>query len=386
MKRSFSASSILAVSSLVVGAASSSGACSGDSDPRTDDGHGDAGTDASLDGDAAVDDAGAADDADAAGESDASHDAGPTYQNPIFAQDFPDPFVLRIGSSYFAFATNASGKNVRTARSQDLTTWTEGPDALPVLPSWAQANASLTWAPSVLPRGNQYVLYFTARNKASGFQCIGRAVSTTPEGPYVDDTSAPFLCQDQAPNDLCGSIDPSPFVDENGDPYILWKSDENAAQCQGNTRLWSQRMGIDGLSLLGSPAELLQRDRGWESPLIEGPAMLKDGSQYYLFYSANWWESEHYGIGYATCSSPSGPCEKKTLNAPFITAKDAVQGPGGQEFFTDTGGKRWMSYHAWTSPKIGYSNGGARSLRIDPIEFQDGAPVFTGPSVTPRPL
>lgn len=386
MTRSFSVSSLLAASALLTAAASTAGGCRSDRDPSTDDGHGDAGDDATVDAGGVTDDAGDAVDADAAGETDASGDAGPTYQNPIFAQDFPDPFVLRVGSRYVAFATNAAGKNVRTATSQDLTSWTEGPDALPILPAWAQANASLTWAPAVLPRGNQFVLYFTARNKASGFQCVGRAVSTAPEGPYVDDSSAPFLCQDQAPNNLCGSIDPSPFVDENGDAYIFWKSDENASQCQGNARIWSQRLGIDGLSLLGSPVELLQRDRGWESPLIEGPAMIKDGGRYYLFYSANWWESQHYGIGYATCSSPSGPCEKKTLNAPFITAKDAVQGPGGQDFFTDTSGKRWMSYHAWTSPKIGYSNGGVRSLRIDPLEFQDGAPVFTGPSAAPRPL
>lgn len=311
---------------------------------------------------------------------------GVSYTNPVFAQDFPDPFVLREGDRYYGFATNSAGSNVRVISSTDLATWTELPDALPVLPAWAKANASLTWAPSVLKRGSTFVLYYTARDIASGFQCIGRATSTTPAGPYVDHSSGPFICQVDGPDPMCGSIDPSPFVDENGDAYLLWKSDENATQCAGAPRLWTQRLGVDGLSLLGAPTELLRRDRGWESPLIEGPSMVKLQDRYYLFYSANWWESSNYGMGYAICTTATGPCVKQTLDGPFVTSVGETLGPGGQELFTDTNGKLWMAYHAWSSPVVGYSNGGARSLRIDPIELSaDGVPVLA-PSYTARPL
>ena len=41
-------------------------------------------------------------------------------------------------------------------------------------------STTTTWAPSVLPRGNTYVLYYTARHRTSGLQCIGRAVGTRP--------------------------------------------------------------------------------------------------------------------------------------------------------------------------------------------------------------
>ena len=216
---------------------------------------------------------------------------GVSYTNPVFAKDFPDPFVLRDGDRYYGFATNSAGSNVRVISSNDLATWTELPDALPVLPAWAKANASLTWAPAVLRRGNTFVLYYTARDIASGFQCIGRATSTAPAGPYTDNSSGPFVCQVGGGDHMCGSIDPSPFVDENGDAYLLWKSDENATECAGDARLWTQRLGVDGLSLLGSPTELLRRDQPWEAPLIEGPSMVKLQDRYYLFYSANWWES-----------------------------------------------------------------------------------------------
>lgn len=348
------------------------------------------GLDAGSTPDDAADPTDARSDADDASEDDAGdggHDAGPvTYTNPVFPEDFPDPFVLRVGATYVAFATNAAGKNVRAAESTDLATWTELPDALPTLPSWARANASLTWAPSVLARGGTYVLYFTARDEASNFQCIGRAIANDPRGPYVDDTTHPFICQVHAPNALCGSIDASPFVDSNGDAYLLWKSDENATACSGDARLWTQRLGVDGLSLLGSPTMLLARDRDWELPLIEGPSMLKHGASYYLFYSANWWESASYGVGYAVCDTPIGPCTKKTLDGPLVASADGVLGPGGQEFFHDPSGALWMAYHAWTAPTVGYAHGGRRSLRIDRLTFPQAEPTLRGPTTTPQLL
>jgi beta-xylosidase len=92
------------------------------------------------------------------------------------ASDFPDPFVFRDGDTYYAFATGIDdGHNLQVACSRDLMTWTMLGDALPVLPSWAPKN--FTWAPSVLRRDRRYVLYYTARETRSGFQCISRGTS-----------------------------------------------------------------------------------------------------------------------------------------------------------------------------------------------------------------
>lgn len=330
-------------------------------------------------------------DAGAASDSAAPPDAEPpvtvaTYTNPVLAADFPDPFVLRDGATYYAFATNARNKNVPVARSSDLAGWVELPDALPILPSWALPSSSLTWAPAVLRRGSAFVLYYTARSKAAGFQCIGRALATSPAGPYVDETTQPFICQVTAPQALCGSIDPSPFVASNGDAYLLWKSDENASACAGDARIWTQRLGVDGISLLDVPTELLRRDRSWEAPLIEGPSMVAFDDRYYLFYSASWWEGTNYGIGYAICTTPFGPCSKKTLDGPLVSSTGETLGPGGQEIFTDARGKLWMAYHAWSTPIVGYANGGKRSLRIDPLELHGGVPSLAGPTTTARPL
>jgi beta-xylosidase len=284
--------------------------------------------------------------------------------------DFADPFVLRDGDAYYAFATGAAGKHVQVARSRDRVRWATLADGLPRLPAWAIDGFGRTWAPSVIRRGERFVLYYTAPFAETGFQCVSRAMAKKAEGPYVDDSTAPLVCERQ----LCGAIDPSPVLDTDGHPYLLWKSDENALPCHGVARIWSQPLSEDGLTVMQSPVEVLTMDRDWERPLIEGPSMVAKNGRYFLFYSANWYESANYAIGYATCVSPLGPCEKKTMDAPLFGSAGALLGPGGQELFEDRNGSTWMVFHAWTAPYATYAAGGARSLRFARVNFDSGVP------------
>ncbi|MEZ4727203.1 MAG: glycoside hydrolase family 43 protein [Caldilineaceae bacterium] len=305
--------------------------------------------------------------------------AAPTvYDNPVYASDFPDPYVLRVGEEYYAFSTNVGDIHIPTLRAPNLTDWRFVGDALPQLPGWAEQTTGLTWAPGVLPRGEEYVLYYVTRDRASGRQCISIATSEAPAGPYVDPSTAPFLCQTA----LGGSIDPYPFVDEAGTAYLLWKNDGNC--CGLPVGLWIQPLGDDGLSLQGEPTELIERDLLWELPLIENPALWEHEGMYYLFYSANWWESRYYAVGYAVCETVVGPCVKP-LTVPLLKATDTVLGPGGEALFTDPEGNLWMVYHAWTAPYAFYPEG-ARRMYIDPVTFTDGVPVIEGPTHEPQPL
>ena len=285
---------------------------------------------------------------------------------PAYPGDFPDPFILRVGSTYYAYATQTGDVNVQVIRSPDLMTWQHLGDALPVLPAWA--GSGRTWAPVVLPRADAYVLYYAVREPRSDRQCISVAVADQPEGPFRDVSAEPFIFQ----LERGGSIDPSPFVDIDGTAYLLWKSDDNALDQPAS--IWIQRLTDDGLALTGAPRELLRHDRDWERPLIEAPAMVRSEGHYYLFYSANWWESANYAIGYATSQSPLGPFQKVTGSGPWMATGDQAAGPGGQEFFTDTDGALWMACHAWTPGAVGYAAGGARSLRVTGIGFEGGRP------------
>ena len=122
-----------------------------------------------------------------------------TFANPVYDRDFPDPFVLKVGHTYYAYATNGNGSNVQTATSKDLVHWTPGRDALPKLGAWDFPGN--TWAPEVSAHGGRYVLYYTA---SSGTQCVGRAVATSPRGPFVDSSKTALVCQ----KSIGGSIDP----------------------------------------------------------------------------------------------------------------------------------------------------------------------------------
>src|SRR5688500_2300395 len=124
--------------------------------------------------------------------------AGPSadeFQNPVLRRDFADPFVLKAGDAYYAYATNASGANVQVAKSTDLVKWQVLTDAMPAPGTWTKLGGSLIWAPEVLQVGDKYILYYTARDKASNKQCIGVAMADKPEGKYRDSNDKPFVCQ-----------------------------------------------------------------------------------------------------------------------------------------------------------------------------------------------
>lgn len=303
---------------------------------------------------------------------------GDSFTNPVYKAAFADPHVLRVGDMYYAYATLdlAALSNIQVIRSNDLVNWEGLGDALPALPTWSPLNARYTWAPGVIQIEDRFLMYFTARDKASDRQCIGIGVSEDPAGPFRDSNDKPFICQ----VDLGGSIDPYPFRDDNGKLYLLWKNDGNC--CNLEVALWIQELSPDGMTLVGEPVKLITRDQPWERPLIENPAMLEHDDKYYLFYSANKWDSPYYAIGYAVCETITGPCEKP-LDEPWLKYIPQATGPGGQSFFTDEEGNLWMAYHAWTGANIGDAIGD-RTLRLDLVTFEDGRPVTNGPSSTPQ--
>lgn len=310
----------------------------------------------------------------------ATEPAGPTFTNPVYKRAFADPHVLRVGGTYYAYATfdAADPSNIRVIKSSDLANWEKIGDALPALPVWSPPNAGLTWAPGVIQIEDRFVMYYTARDKESNRQCIGRGVSDNPAGPFMDNSTEPFICQ----VDLGGAIDPYPFRDDDEKLYLLWKNDGNC--CGLEVALWIQELSPDGMTLIGEPVKLLVRDQPWERPLIENPAVVEHNDRYYLFYSANKWDSPFYAVSYAVCETVTGPCEKP-LDEPWMEYIPQATGPGGQSFFTDEEGNLWMAYHAWTGADIGDSIGD-RTLRIDLVTFDGDKPVTNGPTYTPQIL
>jgi beta-xylosidase len=278
---------------------------------------------------------------------------------PAFSGDFPDPSLLVVGTTYWAYSTGSGGRNLQVMSSPDLRTWTSPVDPLPVLPGWARPG--LTWAPAVVAAPGGFLMYYTVHDATSNRQCVSVATSTTPSGPFTDASSAPLLCQ--LANG--GSIDPSPIAAPTG-TYLIWKSDDNAVGAPSH--LWSQQLSPDGRSLVGSRSLLLTATAGWQAGVIEGPSMARVGTLYYLFYGANDWSSANAGIGYALCTSPIGPCVNSSAFGPWMGSHGLAVGPSGPDVFVDTAGSMRLAYHAWAGA-VGYANGGVRALWIDHVAF-----------------
>ena len=322
--------------------------------------------------------------------------------------DMPDPFVMGVDPSYcddgsgppaacfYAYSTQVLFNQTPVYRSSDLAHWeyagsdNSDPDPWPngaakgnVAP-WASAIGH--WAPSVLFRPEQpllrpdlprarYVMWYTATSLvtgSAGFKCLGVAVADSPDGPFIDDETAPAYCQTA----LGGTIDPSTFVDSGGTPYLVYKSDGNSGTTVPN-RLWSSQLTPDGRTIIpGTEHLLLEVDHtplNWEQPIVEAPSLVSTPAGLFLFYSASYWESTGYKVAVARCDSPQGPC-RRVYGTPLVGSRGVMVGPGGQTPFVDSSGTWWMAFHSWTAPLFTYGSGGQRSLRILPMTFPGGAP------------
>ncbi len=309
---------------------------------------------------------------------------------PVFNEDFPDAFVFPHGSQFIAYSTN-NGPNVPVAVSSDLAHWAYATDAsgkkldaLPKLGSWAKPG--FTWAPEVLQLGDRYLLYYTASDIRKNSQCIGVAEATDPLGPFVDTRKDPIVCQ----TDLGGSIDANPFRDSDGKLYVYFKNDGN--RIGKHTAIWGQPLAPDGLSIAGAAVELIHDDKSWEQRLVEAPTMVRTPGGYQLLFSAAYfgWNDDQdrspYGMGYADCSGPLGPCRKSADN-PILHSfyeRDAgcLSGPGHQSVF-QVANRTFMSFHAWAATSGCRKADDKRYLYIAPIFWKDGKPQIA-PSVRPQ--
>jgi beta-xylosidase len=262
------------------------------------------------------------------------------------------------------------------------------------------------WAPSVLRRDGAcpdttspacYFMYYTGLNEslATDANCIGVAISTSPAGPFTDtgilDTDPPSTDAAGRPigcGDAAGysNIDPAPFIDADGQAYLLYQTGRNAAGAIAST-ISVIGLAADLVHAVGSRKALITGTQAWEQrgpdKIVEGPWLHRHRSRYYLFYSGGDFQA-NYAMGYAVASSPLGPFTKSKTN-PILKGTATVVGPGGGSVVTGPRiGADQMIYHARTAA------GQPRTLRVDRLVWNDRATPPTvyvnGPTTTPQPL
>ena len=297
----------------------------------------------------------------------------PTRSRMVYDKDHADPEVVRAADGrYYTYGTNRRRSNVRVnvpvMMSTDLATWTEMGDALWSLGSWASFGP--LWAPTVSDIGGQYVLFYTASRPTPRQLCLGRAVSPTPTGPFVDRWREPLICPEGEQFEV---IDPSLFIDDDGRVFLHYKTSARDASGTGPTIIWTVPLTADGLDLAGEPQILLQASERWEEGGVENPEMVRIDGRYLLFYSGAWWDTDRYTTGVAQCSGPMGPCRNKRQ---VLASDGEISGPGGASLVQDRAGGWWIVYHAWV--------GRTRALHVDPIDLSGAMPVIDPSRSTPR--
>ncbi|MGI8580403.1 MAG: glycoside hydrolase family 43 protein [Solirubrobacteraceae bacterium] len=289
----------------------------------------------------------------------------------VFPCDFPDPSVLKVGKTWYAYSTATGwehqGRSMPILRSTDFRHWRSAGDAIGATPRWVRDDV---WAPTVIATRHGYILYFSARRARGNVHCLVAATSRRPAGPFR--VRAPLSCGDRSAR---GYIDPAPVRDRRGRIFLYFSVDGP------HHSISVLPLSRDGVHLAGRRHELFRVSHRWQrgldSSTVEGPSPVWHHGRLFLFYSTGSWVSD-YRMGYATARSPLGPFRDYGRN-PILRPGRSLIGPGGGTIFTGPHGSTWLAFHAWTGA-AGYTRGGQRTLRMAPVRWSgDRARVDLGP-------
>lgn len=293
----------------------------------------------------------------------------PAYYNPVFGH-FPDPMVLRVGRSYYGYATHSGPPTPGVfpiLRSRDLVHWRWAGYAFRSPPGFSYVH---WWAPSALRWRGRYYLFYSALARQHNRMCVAVAVARRPTGPFRH--RSVLDCGVTG-----GAIDPAPLVVGRRVYLYFARLDAFCQQFRSRCSIVGMRLSSD--LLRGERRRrLIGVDQSWESrptySIVENPWVLRRRGRYYLLYSANHWQAD-YAMGYATSRSPLGPFAKPGTR-PFLRARSGVFGPGGGSAVTGPRGKTWLAYHARRR-----SNDKRRSLHLDQLLIGRGRVRIKGPTL-----
>ena len=277
-----------------------------------------------------------------------------------YTGNFPDPTVLRLGTTYYAASTTVAALSLPMMTSRDLRRWVPRPaasgsrpdDAMPSGAAWARTKTSAggkvfwpTWAPTLMRlKAGRFLAAYAVPQASDGRRCVTVATATRAWGPYVDRTPGPLTCG------IRSAIDPSFVRAADGSLWMLYKWGASP------DRLLARRLLPSGTGWWPNSRNhfLLAPRLAWEGSTVENPAMIRFRKRLYLFYSANDYRTARYATGYATCRTVVGPC---TRRGRLLPPGPYHVGQGGAAPFLDRAGRLRLAYHAWRKGQVGFPAG-----------------------------
>lgn len=315
-------------------------------------------------------------------------DIGP----PLYRNRTRGAAHMMRASNGFYYAYDGDAGNWPIHSSGNSTSWRRlgnGGEAYPE-GTWGQRNF---WVPDVIEYEGKFYMFYCAREDYdTPSSRIGIAISDNPEGPFKDTGRSLF---DGTQMEDWHVIDPDPYIDpdtgkkylyfvKDGAIYTYWNDDLNKEIRESH--IYGVELSDDMLSVAGDPVLLLKPSQEWEykSHTLEGkklwneaPEILKNDGSYYLMYSANFFKSAHYNIGYAISGNPLGPFIKYEKN-PVIGSVGAskkaghnsvILSPDGVEYFTSyttLEDGRYLSRIGFRQDGTLYVNGPIKGYQVMP--------------------
>lgn len=319
----------------------------------------------------------------------------PTYTNPVYDGNMPDPTVIRYKGVYYAMGTTGEhrvdGRIFTLLRSTDLVHWEKLGGAM-VPPS--QNPDYQYWAPEVTSANGKFYLYYAMGGiEPERFQ-NRVAVSDKPEGPYIDTGHVLVDCESNR-----FTIDPFPFRDDDGQWYFFYSCNFTNAEpgVHVGTGIKVDRL-IDMTRLAGDCHVVVRARYDWtlyeanrhmevyhanyDWHTIEGPYVLKHNGKYYCIYSGANWQTERYGLDFVVADNPLGPYTGQGITARVLHGVPGkVRGPGHNDIVTGPNGHtQYFLYHAWNPDMT------KRWLCLDKLVWTQDGPRCAGPTYTPQPM
>ena len=275
--------------------------------------------------------------------------------NPILPGYFADPSVIKVGDTFYIYATIDpwGGDELGVFETKDFKTFERKHLNWPTkkaCTSPASGDAKV-WAPSVVkaPDGKFY-LYVSVGSE------VWAGTADRPLGPWknLKSDNSPLISRNYFPG--FHMIDAECFIDTDGQAYLYWGSGLNWV----NGHCFAVKLGKDMKTLVGKPLDITPPN------YFEAPFMYKKNGTYYLMYSNGKAIDATYNIRYSTGKTPFGPW-KEGVNSPILTtsADSTTYGPGHHAVFTEKG-QAYILYHRILPQKQDYV---LRQLCLDSLNF-----------------
>ena len=284
---------------------------------------------------------------------------GANPDGPAYPFDFPDPDVVDVSGTYYAYGTNSAGGNIQIIRSTDLSHWKTVGDALPKAASWA--STGYTWAPGVLRHRRRYLLYYATDDRLSlGSKRVHLCGDRSSSREVLSSTRA--VHRSSVRPRWVGPSIPRRTPMATARPYLTWKS--NGAG--GSTRHdLVQALSPSGTAMARRtpPTVLLRPSQPWEGSVVEGPYMWTSGGPTTSSTPATTGTVRPTQSAWPMSGSPRSVHQAARRSALHVQTES--RGSGRRLGVRDAQGNPWVAFHGWLPAAVGYPN--ARLLFVRPL-------------------